>query len=111
MTPRAVTVTVTVIINRIPLRLSCKVNGLYQIILNFNEFPSFSHFSHSISKQFRWYRYKPLQFQQQVKLNRNLFPCRTISVFRDSQLNSFYVYPSEWKGRLVKSFMICYIMA
>ena len=27
---------------------------------------------------------------------------RTISVFRDTQLNSFYVYPSEWKGRLVK---------
>ena len=26
---------------------------------------------------------------------------RTISVFRDTQLNSFYVYPSEWKGRLV----------
>lgn len=25
---------------------------------------------------------------------------RTISVFRDNQLNSFYVYPSEWKGRL-----------
>ncbi|XP_068715125.1 cilia- and flagella-associated protein 337-like [Montipora foliosa] len=25
---------------------------------------------------------------------------RTVSVFRDSQLNSFYVYPSEWKGRL-----------
>lgn len=27
-------------------------------------------------------------------------------MFRDSQLDSFYVYPSEWKGRLVKSLMI-----
>ncbi|XP_067024528.1 cilia- and flagella-associated protein 337-like isoform X2 [Acropora muricata] len=25
---------------------------------------------------------------------------RTVSAFRESQLNSFYVYPSEWKGRL-----------
>ena len=39
-----------------------------------------------------------------VTFKPKLFSCyRTISVFRDNQLNSFYVYPSEWKGRLVIS--------
>ena len=28
---------------------------------------------------------------------------RQMAVFRDSQMNSFYVYPSDWKGRQVRA--------